>query len=177
MRYFEKIAVGPQTLTMQDFMKSYSNEMGEIPSGAQGFYVPPKDLQGKKLDTKYFPKDLKKRQRMLREGLLVTQDTGFKGMDRFVKRHELTHYMRAKKGKGSIKKYNTSAVSRLVEETAASAASLKKIKGFKSVRYPLGVLQSVAQETHLYPKSTALKFGLPAAAGLAAYKIWKNKNK
>ena len=68
-------------------------------------------------------------------------------------------------------------MSRLAEETAASAASLKKFKGFRQLRYPLGVLQSVTQEATLHPKSTALKFGIPAAAGLAAYKIWKNKKR
>lgn len=173
MKYFEKIAVGPQTLKMEEFTKLFPAE--ELPLKAQAFFVPPKDLQGKKMDTVIFPKDLNKRQRMLREGLLVTKNTGNKPLDRFVRRHELTHYLRTKKGKGSIKGYSKSTASRLVEETAASAASLKKFKGIKSFRYPLGALGAVAQEAHMHPRSATLKIGLPIAVGMSALAAWRAK--
>ena len=158
MKYFEKIAVGPVVYKMTDA------DVAQNPALA-GKYIPKKEIARNPDIAKNLDPSLKS----LKKGLLIEKSPSYFGSTRFlspnqqakvVKDHELTHYIRDRKGK--MNRLGDRGVlgvgSTMREELVAhkrSAKNLKiplknKVKGIlggtlESTRqlYPQGILKAM----------------------------------
>jgi hypothetical protein len=176
VKYFEKIAVGPKVMTLDEFYGDY------IPKGEKkrigGQYIPGQSIT-EDLSKELFPDDLKSREKIKKHGILIKkvgakEDKAWK---RHIFRHELTHYKR--RNTLGTKLYPHSAIARFVEETAANYAGSKRsyfpAKGLKIPRAVAAGAAALFQEAVTYPVKTTAKILLPIA-GIVAYKKYK-KNK
>jgi len=152
MKYFEKIAAGPVIYKMTDA------DVAQNPALA-GKYIPKKEIARNPDMVKQLDPSLKS----LKKGLLIEKSPGYFGNTRFlspnqqakvVKDHELTHYIRDKKGK--MNRLGDRGIlgvgSTMREELIAHTRSVKNLKiPFKNKAK--GILGGTLESTRLlYPQ-------------------------
>ena len=109
----------------------------------------------------------------IKDAFTDSKDRAF--ADRFVTRHELTHSIRADKGKLSSKYYRFLPAN-IIEESAANAAAIRRPKGIsKTRRIIMGTIAGTAQALYRNPIQAVAGLGISGGAAVLLIKGKKKK--